>query len=129
MIETGIHSHLTTNAAVSALVSTRVYPYALPQGATLPAVVYSKVSRTRVRSHSGPSGLDTSRFRFHCIASSYLGAHTLAEAVITALDDPSWVWGSTPVRSCLVDNELDLGFVEETGNYQVAVDATIQHEE
>ena len=127
MIQEHLHPYLATHPAVTALVSARVYPYALPQRASLPAVVYSVVSGTRVHAHDGFAGLTSTRVRCHCIASTYLGAHQLAEAVTAALDDMA---GFARIRSSIVDAPpFDLGFVEETGNYQVAVDATIQHDE
>ena len=65
--------------------SARIRPLRRNQGGPLPAIVYDQVGGYRANHTTGTSTTAESRFRVHCLASSYDGAHTLAEAVEGAL--------------------------------------------
>ena len=43
-LDEAIRAHLTADAAVAALVSSRVYPVSLAQGTALPAIMYRRVT-------------------------------------------------------------------------------------
>ncbi|MCL4528668.1 MAG: DUF3168 domain-containing protein [Chloroflexi bacterium] len=67
----------------------RIYPGALPQGVTLPAIRYFKVSDPGEPTMTGPSTLNHPRYQLDCIADGddgYLKAQILATQVITVLD-------------------------------------------
>lgn len=46
-LETALYSHLSGDAALSALVGTRIYPVILPQQPVLPAVTYQRIGAVR----------------------------------------------------------------------------------
>jgi hypothetical protein len=75
---------LRNDAGLAALISTRIYPGALPQGATLPAVTYRQVNEAPDYTQSGPSGFSNPRMQFDCLAATYEGAYALADALIAA---------------------------------------------
>jgi len=85
MITTGkaIYTVLSTNAPVVALVGSKIYPLVIPEGTTLPCIVYE-------RSFSNPiskDGLATSdsTVNITILATDYKKTISIAEAVNTAL--------------------------------------------
>jgi hypothetical protein len=126
MIEKGLHTFLTGTAAISALVSARVYPVWLPQSPTLPCLTYQRISGSRVRSLTGPSSLAHPRIQIDCWAATYDGAKTLAEAVRVALDGYSGLMGTVEVFGVIVHGDRDL-YDPEVKISRVSMDITIWH--
>lgn len=128
MIEPGLVSYLSAHPLVTTLVGTRVYPLELPQGVTLPAITYQRISGPRVRSQSGPSGLAHPRIQLNCWARDYAGAVQLADVVRRALDGYRGAMGSTIVQASFLDNDLD-GHEPDTGLWRRTLDVILWHEE
>lgn len=84
MIESSLFGALSTAAAISSLVGTRVYPVVLPTDPTLPALVYLFVGGMGQPSFS-TRGMQKARVEINCWGSSYSSAATLREAVIQTL--------------------------------------------
>lgn len=116
MLETSLYEVLTTGAQISALVGDRMYPTRLPQGATLPALTYSRVSSVRQYTHSGPSGLDDARIQVTCWDTTYDGAKALATAVRQDLEAAGYRH----------QNEVDLD-EPDTETYLTVLDFKIGH--
>lgn len=116
MIQSDIVTILQNDANVSALVSTRIYPLRMPQGGSLPSVVYQRVSTDPVVSLDGDSNLDNVRVQFTCWATSYSGALDLAGKVRDAIN------GSTlkSITNLIIDTEDP-----ETKNYGVIIDISV----
>jgi hypothetical protein len=76
-----------------------IYPDSLVEGATLPAVVYQRISTARVRSHDGTS-LVGPLYQFACWATTPLAARALARQVIEA-------WEAR-MGYALVENDRDM---------------------
>lgn len=123
---------LGSQSALTALVSTRIYPEPLPQKGTLPAITYGQVSAVRVRDLSGPAYKSRTRVSFSCWATTHLAAHQLARVLRQTLDDfYGTSWADVLVGSIRLDNEFDL-FEEEAGVvgiYRVVQDYIIAHSE
>jgi hypothetical protein len=85
-IEKDIHYILKNDADVAALVNTRIYPMKLPQGWTLPAITYQRISGDRAAKYAGASGRARPRFQIDCWASDYDGVKDLADKVRKCLD-------------------------------------------
>lgn len=93
---------LAADATVAGLVAGRVYPNTMPEGATLPAIVYQVVSDVPQNSFDGTTStrLKQARLQVDCYArpssaggGGYLQAHAVAdavEAVIGNLSDPAF---------------------------------------
>lgn len=81
----GIFSLLTANAAVSALIASRVYPVLLPEDPTLPAICY-KLIGGRSDATLSTSGMQRTRLEINCYGADYDGASALRTAVIKALE-------------------------------------------
>jgi hypothetical protein len=83
MIEEDIYSDLSGFAGLSALISTRIYPLRMPQGGTFPAVVYTRVSGSRINNLDGEN-IQNPRFQVDCWAESYSAAKAVAAQVESA---------------------------------------------
>ena len=59
-----IRTRLLSVSAVTDLVSTRIYPLTLPQGVTMPAVRYQRVSGNSDPHVRGTTGAATARLQF-----------------------------------------------------------------
>ena len=87
---------LKNNAAVSALVGTRVYPNIVPQRVTFPVVVYNQISSERTSVMGRDTGSVDSTWQVDVYAQTYAGARELAVAVRKALQRYR---GFTPVAT------------------------------
>ncbi len=100
-IDAALRAKLEATSAVTALVSTRIYPDELPQGSALPAIRYSLISDIPDRH---VPGFREARVQVSVYDDdpSPTDANTVAEAVISAIsrtdlqmEPVSWVVGST----------------------------------
>ena len=81
-----IYAILSTDAGVTALASTRIYPDYSIQNPTLPYVVYQATRNNPSNTKDGASKLDTIELEVDIWGSTYTSAQDLSEAVRTALD-------------------------------------------
>jgi len=122
IMEVAVRDHLLADPDVSELVSTRIYPGALPQAAIYPAIRYQRVDTVRVYSKAGYEGDSRPRLQIDCWAETYLEAKRLADAVRTAMD------GFPEFAVC--ENEQD-GYEPDPAPpvYRVILDFSIWHRE
>lgn len=116
-IEQTLYTVLSTNVAVAALVSTRIYPLLMPQNTAMPCVVYQRISSVPVTSINGDSGLDSVRIQVSCWAGTFAGAKGLASAVRSAVDGSSLLKSVTLMEMDDIDNE--------TRNFRSMIDFSI----
>lgn len=114
MLEQALHAFLKANAALLALVGTRIYPVMLPQKPTLPALTYQTISTVPDYVLAGPSGLVAKRVQINCWATrewaapGYTDAQNIATAVRNALDGYSGIWpGGVEIVRAKRDNQHD----------------------
>ena len=84
--EQALRKILTDNAAVSAVVSSRIYALSVTQGESLPAITYQLDTTEPVAVLAGHAGMTNNEFEIRCIAESYATVKDLAEKVRLALD-------------------------------------------
>ena len=89
-----LYSFLSTNATVTAAVSTRSYPISLPQSATLPALVYSEIDPGFLHAMIADAAERMPIFEIEAHANTELGAANAMAAVVSALTDYSGAMGS-----------------------------------
>lgn len=77
-----IRAQLIASSAVTALVSTRIFPQYIPQGQPVPAVVLTLISEVPVNSFDGSAEtrLRQARIQVDAYAKGYLEAHAIASA-------------------------------------------------
>jgi len=108
----------------------RIYPQALPQGVTLPAIRYFEVSDPPERTHSGPSKLAHPRYQLDCFADgeeAYRDAVMLGNQVIALVDGFVGTMGTFTVHAGFRDEKHE-SFDPETGRHWVSVDVIIWYE-
>ena len=83
--ETVLYSTLSGASAVTALVSTRIYPDLVPQDSTLPCVAFQRVSTEPVMTiHSAVPIAEEVTLEVACMSTSRVAADALADAVRNA---------------------------------------------
>lgn len=128
-IESGLFAFLSANTGIQAVVGTRIYPLRVPEGATLPALAYHKVSGPSEHSKDGDMSLNHPRFQITCWAATYAAAKAGRTAVSAALNgfaNGSVMGGSVVVDQVIVENDMDL-HDQTTLEFGASTDAIIWH--
>ena len=108
VIDEGLIAYLKTIAGVTGLVSTRIYGMVIPQGATLPCVVVTRIStpRTLTMDTSGATGdLINPRFQFDAWATTHASAKAITDALRAALNGKRGSVGGVTTRSTKANEE------------------------
>ena len=111
-IEDVIYSRLQATSAVTDLVSTRVYPIRRPADASLPLIVFDRVSEFCPPAMVSDPGNVISRFRFSCQADTPENARTLAAKVKSSIGYYADSTTTPVVDGCWPEStfeEFDLG--------------------
>jgi len=127
-VEEAMRALLLADPAVSALVAARIYPAPLPQGPTLPALCYQRISATRTRSQEGPSGRARARFQVDAWASTYDAARAAAAAVRRACDGFRGVVSGVELQEVQLATDRDL-YEPDVQLHRVSADYFVAHEE
>jgi hypothetical protein len=113
MIEQGLYQLITSDAGVKAAVgtdangTTRAFWILAPQGATVPFLVFSRVSTGDNYDTSGPIGLRDGLFQVVCYSTTYYGSRKVAEVVRKFLENYS---GTLPDTDATVVSQV---FIEK----------------
>lgn len=119
-------AHLRADAGLSALVGARIYPVQLPQRATLPALTYTRVSRSATRHRSSPrAGHHRSRIQFDVWANDYGGVLAARSALFDAMGALTRT-GEPRIDVSLVQDDRD-ALEAESGRWRAIVDYMISH--
>lgn len=119
-IQDDLYTALSGYAALTALVSTRIYPIKVPQSPTYPFVVYQRLSNIHINSLSGSSGLNQSRYQFDIYAATYASANSIADEVVGAMV------AATTYESIQL-SRIDLDFDDNVGEYRISIDFSVWH--
>lgn len=104
-MEADIRALLLANAGVSALIGTRLYPLRLPAEVVLPAGTFQRITTTPHNTLTGTHGSAAAPLQIDSYAATDLGAWTLAEAIIAAIEG---VVQNGNIQSILLTNALPL---------------------
>src|SRR5690348_3054903 len=107
-----IFSALTSDATVSGMVGSRIYPALVPDKTQLPQVVYREGDDLEDPSFDGKK---LPKFDVHVVsvAADYDTATALADAVANVLDEGEGTWGGITVLGCWLNtSEKDEIYVE-----------------
>jgi len=107
-VEEALIAYLLAATAVSTLVGTRVVPYSLLQGSSLPAVTVQRISGAPLYADDGETGLENPRFQIDAWALTYSQAKTLARAVKDTLSAFAGTTGGVLFQYIMLENEQDL---------------------
>lgn len=81
-----IYNILSNNAALAALVGTKIYPSETPQAIAMPVVLYSIENIEPLTSKDGVSKLDVYSIDISCFSNKYDEMIDIYQAIRTALD-------------------------------------------
>jgi hypothetical protein len=132
IIEDGVIDKLLAATAVTAVVSTRIYPRIADQTAAKPFLVVQLGEGQQTWHHSGArSGQATTNISVACVAGTYKAARALGYLVELALDKQTGLFGAEVVRHCLHQGTFDRSANpqddDEIGITAVGVDFSICH--
>ena len=124
MLEEALYTYLTGYSALTALISTRVYPDLLPENVTLPAVCYQRVSTMPTQTRDGGSEIRMCRFQFDVFGADAKTTWQVTNTLEKALNGFKGI--SNPrVDATFIDNN-GAQYENLTEYHRVTVDALIQ---
>lgn len=106
-MESVIRAHLIGDAAIAALISTRVYPVKLPQGCQLPAIRYKIISNVPLQGIATDHAMPKARMQIDCWADEYDDVLALRAAVKAALNRWSDSGTDPPILDVQLEDEID----------------------
>jgi len=107
MIEMDLRTFLLEQTAITTLIGARIYPVALPQSATKPALTYQRISGGEDVTHRG-LGPAMALIQIGCWSERYEGALALAQTVRAALSGHRGAMGSSRYVTAMIVNVIDL---------------------
>lgn len=130
-IESAVFAYLAATSAITSLLGTQsaesIYPMRAPESATLPILIYCKVSGHSVHSKDGDMNLAYPHFQITCWAKEYIDAKAVQAAVRTALNNYAGpTLEGVAVAQIIVENEQDLSD-PTTLEYGASLDAIVWH--
>lgn len=124
-----IKTLLDANAALAALVSTRITSLYRPEDGLLPAVVHVEISdapRPPIDITTGQEPM-AGRIQVNCLARTSAEVRTLKEAVIAACHKQSGSIGGITVQSVLQDSAGPRSYDALVDTFQQPVDFIVQY--
>jgi galactose-1-phosphate uridylyltransferase len=101
----GLYAYLSTNATITALISTRLYPDILPQDVTYPAVVFRQIGNNDDDGLQAASTLLRPIYEFEAQAQDgddpYAAARQVIRAITSVLQDYAGAMGNCIVGAVL----------------------------
>ena len=117
MISQGLFN-LILISSVNDIVNGSIHMGSLRKGYTLPAIRFSAVTSTPIVTNNGTASLNYQRIQFDAIASTYLDAQSLKDALKALLDDYTGTLAEgTVIYSSILKMELDNPLEEGRGGY------------
>jgi len=112
--EAAIRNTLVSDAGVSAVVGSKIYPVLAPSEAALPFITWRRMAVQRQQSLSGPVGVPSVMLSVDLFAETYEAVRELADKVRLALDGWGGTFQNTVVSNVSLENEAD-GFATLAG--------------
>ena len=81
-----VYNILSNNAALTALIATRLNPVRIPQESSFPSVSYQLISQIPTPTKSGHSHLEFARVQVNAYATSLASAQSVASAIRNAFE-------------------------------------------
>ena len=105
-IEEALVKKLLDHAGLKALIGSKIYPEEIPQGVTLPAVFWIKVSDIKDHFLTGQSNLERPIYQFTAQANSKGAVKPIAEEIKKALCDYQGDLHGVEVQKIELQNEF-----------------------
>jgi hypothetical protein len=121
-LEAAIAARLKAVGGLTALVAQRIYPQALPDGATLPAVTYSRISTGHNSAMGSDAAAVRARVQVSCWGKKYGDAKDVQVEARKALQRFRGTSASTVIDDIFIEEERDLPREPVTGIYHCVTD-------
>ena len=105
--EAVLRTALVANAAVTALVGSRIYPVLAPASAVLPFVTWRRTAIERSQTLGSPMGTPRVSVEYSIYATTYEQARDVADAMRVCLDGYGGTADNTEVKQTSLENESD----------------------
>ena len=135
-LENGLYTKMSGTAAITALVSTRIYPNRAPQSAALPYITYQRITGDRIYQISSPFVFGIARpvMQIDCWSTSYLNCRAIFDAVRVALNGvQNATWDTISIYRSKLENDFELyeppTDKDDIGIHRVTSDWEIYHGE
>ena len=120
---------LSTNAALTALISTRLNPVRIPQGSSFPAVSYNLVSEVPNPTKSGHSRTEFARVQVNAYGITLASTESVASAIRTAFEAVTLPNTFNGIKCQTIEYDGELQTADDTagfaGLYQISQDYII----
>lgn len=127
-MEADLIAYMLASSALTALVSTRIWPVSRPSNSALPAITVTRISGSPEYADDGEIGVENARVQVDCWGTSYASVAAVADAVTNRMSAAAdVVQGSTTFVLVMVDDRRDM---RESGTdlaeylYRTLVDLT-----
>lgn len=129
-VERVTYTLLKNDAAVTAIVGTRIYPVMLPQQQPTPAIVYEIISSPRmgVIDARDATHLTRTRVQINLLSADYYTLRTLRDAVMAAMQFERGSIGGVTVHSVLPAGEGPDSYDQPLRLFMRPLDFLITHE-
>ena len=122
-----IYNILSNATAVTAYVSTRIYPNVAPKTTPFPFIVYDVDGDIPTDTKDGAATVDVNDVMVSCYADTYSQACSLADVIRTALDRQSGTFAGVEVQTIVYTGYNDIfDDNHEMGIYRKAIDFNIR---
>jgi len=128
-VEAAVFGLLSSDAGVSGMVSSRIYPVKLPQDPTYPALTYFRVSALRHSSMGNDTGLVEKRIQVSSWAKLYSEVNDLAERVRDAMQRTRGVFSGVEILDIFMDGDGPEIWEDEVDVYQAITDCNVIYRE
>ena len=129
MVANAVYSLLAGDAAVSALVGTRVYPNVAPQNTAYPHIVYQLINVSHIEVLAGSFGNARSLVQVSCRSHDYDEARDLAEKCRLVLQGYAGTAASIEISGVNLVDDRDIydppRLADEPGTYGVQLDFAV----
>jgi len=123
---TDLYTRLSTHSGLIALISTRSYPYVLPQNITYPALTYNIISSTTEHAFGSDPGNEMRRVQVSIWDTTALSVENVGIQVKAALSRWSGAQANVTIEDSFLDNELD-DYDPETKDFRTDLDFIIHY--
>lgn len=117
-LKTAFRDYLVADVTIASFVSTRVYPFAAPPEATLPYILYSRISADHGHHYGGADGLTRQRLDVDSYGTDALTVESMADAIRERCDGFKGLMGTDnlDVRGLWLDDDDDRLTLPNTGS-------------
>lgn len=105
--EAFLYARLTSQASVSSLIGSRVFPVIAPTGTPLPLVIYSRTNVERPQSLAGNVGNPVVTLQLTSYGTSYTSVKSIARAVRLAVDGWTGTTSGVTIQRTTLTGEAD----------------------